>query len=813
MRNTLLLLFILFFTQTSAQESLKGLLTDAITGQALPFATIKYGNTGQGSIADLNGKFEISLSSNVTYIVFSYLGYESKKLNIQATMPFLKIALKPQEDILSEVVIKPPYQKVKRILNEAIAHTDENNPDKYDWYRCHVYYKMIADIVPDSALAKDTSENTRLLKSFSINQHLIMSETYSIRTWQRPEHLQEEVVASRFSGLKKSMFTSLVTDVLPFHSYNDYINLNGKDYHNPVSKGYAQRYEFNLVDEMMQGKDTVWILSFCPKKDANELRGTVYINSNKYAIAYLIAKSHDSDLKRSVGLEQQYQYLDLPGSNEGRWFPSQLNYFIEMEHKSDKNTYYIHMNGNSVIDSVSWKEDPHFRFDKVHTVKISPDADEQNDTAWRNLRPVALDRKEARTYKFDDSLMEKVHGEKIVSLLSKLPQGKLPLGIFDINLNHIIRFNEYENIRLGLGLQTNEKLVKWLSLGGWFGYGFSDAAWKYGVFAETYLDPYKEFVIKVAYDNDIIDPGRILLNRELDKTGISMYLLDRVDSVASYSASIKKRFGYWTAELGGRQEYISAKYGYQFDYNGLLNSRFKAKEISLNLRYAYGEHTAPVFGYYQSLGSKYPVWYSRITRGNIESKDASYQTSYTQAVSAVVYHKHINRLGMENFMLEGGKVWSDKSLPLAKLFAGNGFLYNSNGFVFQNVGLYAFNGMMTFYPYDYYMDQFANFIFRHDFDWKLYTIKTKDAKFSSAPSLSVQYSMLYGTLANRQAQLINISVPDNAYHEAGIMLNNLFRINDHFYYSGLNIGYFYHIASAFDLSKNGHFVIGAGIEL
>jgi hypothetical protein len=56
-------------------------------------------------------------------------------------------------------------------------------------------------------------------------------------------------------------------------------------------------------------------------------------------------------------------------------------------------------------------------------------------------------------------------------------------------------------------------------------------------------------------------------------------------------------------------------------------------------------------------------------------------------------------------------------------------------------------------------------------------------------------------------------VPDNAYHEAGIMLNNLIRIKNNLYYSVFNFGYYYHVAAAFDLNRNGHFVIGAGIEL
>jgi len=792
-----------------AQHTIKGRVFDAKTRNTIPFATIKYGSGGQGVIAALDGSFELQVTSSIrsgSSIEVSCMGYKTKDL----TLPLreYEIYLDPTGSELGEVTIKPPYEKIRHILNSAIANKYRNNPDKYDFYRCHIYYKMKVDMVLPDSVMHDTAKSTRQVASFMEHQHLLLSETYSIRTWQHPQRLQDEVLATRLSGLKKSVFTSMITDVLPFHAYTDFIALNGKDYHNPVSAGYEQHYRFNLSDEIMDGTDTIWVLSFRPKgTSGNSLTGKVYIHSGGYAISQLIAKARDTIMKQTVRIEQQYGRLPYD-SGGVRWFPKQLNYVIDREMKSDKTSYTIHMTGNSQIDSVTWTGADDFRFDRRHTVKIDEAATEHSDSLLNVLRPDTLNKKEQNTYRVIDSLGKKVKADKIMEHMRNLPQGRIAVGPIDLDIARLLSYNKYENIRLGLGGQTNDRLIRWLSVGGWGGYGFGDKRWKYGGFAEIYLDKYKEFVIRGGYTDDIADPGRIRMAPELDKTGLRMLLLQRVDQAKTYTVSVRKKLGYWSTEIAALQQEIIPRYDYALRVDGTDHATFEAKEASLNLRYAYAERTAPFFGTYYKISSKYPVWYSKVTAGNLAS--GTMQNNYVQAITAVMWQKHVNRLGTEKFMIEAGKSWSDKALPLSKLFAGNGFKYDSK----SALSLYAFGGLMTMFPYDYYSDQFVQVICRHDFDWKLYKLESPKSKYSSAPNIALQYDLLYGQLDNIAAhQNIVIGVPDAGYHEAGILINNLLRQRSNAYYQSLNIGYFYHITPDFDPGKNGKVVIGLSIEL
>lgn len=784
---------------TYSQQRISGIVTDAGNKEPLSFATIKLGNTAAGTVTDLNGQFVIDMADNIHAIQVSYLGYESRTIQIaQQTTQLLQIQLQPQQGNLQEVLITPPYEKISYILDRTIRNREKHRPENYDWYRCHVYYKMLADIrMPDSLLKK--ADNAKLA-DYIEGHHLVASETYSIRTYERPQKMQEKVIGSRFSGWKKAPFISLVTDLLPFDAYNDFFKLNGKDYPNPVSKGWKGRYEFNILDELQQGQDTLYILSFWPKKgrETDALTGTVYISSDGFPVAYFSARATDPKLGRTIKVEQQYQ------QSEGKWFPGQLNYEVLWRNftSDKKQPADLVLTGTSRIDSLEWQQQPGFKFNKARTVVLAKGADELNDSAWSKLRPEKLNGKEQATYLFMDSIVAASGLSGLFNNMDKFAEGKIPVSIFDLDISRLFSYNKYEKTRLGLGVQTNEKLFKHGSVGGWAGYGFGDKAWKYGVFGEVYLDRYKDKTFRIGYENNLIDPGRMVINKDIDRNYLQQWLMFRADKVESYYARFNARFGYYNIGIEGHYQKISPLYAYTFVTDeGVALHDFESKELSLNLRYAFGEHRAPVFNRYQNLGSKYPIAYLKVTGGRIDG--TNYSNNYAQALAAISWSRHINRLGTESFLVTGGYTKSQEGLPLSRLFAGRGFLNKS-------YPLAVFGGFATMRPYDYYSDRFFGFSWRHDFDWRLYNLG-----YISRPYIGIVHNFLTGNLDNRLAHRnVEFSVPDNAYNETGIMLNDLVRVKYfNVAYLSLHAGYFYHWTGKTDFKKNGQFAFGIGFSL
>lgn len=775
---------------------LSGRVTEARSGEGVPFATVKKPGTLEGTVADLDGFFSFTLQpgdSSILQLEASQYGYDRRTVSLRNLADSVFIRLSSNERSIDEVVVRPRYDKIRRIINQASRARSDHNPDRYPFYRANVYYKMIAD-ADFSVLATDSAQ-AREARAFANGQHLIVSETYSRRIGRSPGQVQEDVLATRFSGLPNTALASFVTNVLPFHAASDFLVLNGRDYHSPLAGGWEGRYLVNLSEELQEGSDTIWVMSFRPRRDPAGLRGRISIHSDGFAVSRLLAEARDTTLGHVLRIEQQYEQV------EGRWFPKALNYVLDWRQKTSGITTPIYMRGTSRIDSVSFLDDRSLKIDKAHTVRVMPGAERTPEQTWARYRLETLGTKEARTYVFNDSLVEEMGLAKFIPYLDEITEGFFPIGPFDLDLKRLYAVNPYEKNRVGLGWQTNERISRSFTLGAWFGYGTQDKDWKYGAYGEVYAGKYQETVFRLQYDRDLRDPGRVNLHRDFDKNYLRQFLLQRVDMVEAVQLSARAKMGYLQAEVAGRMETIQPMYDYTFlGEKGSANS-FEAREGILNLRYAFGEKSAPAFGKYYASGTKYPVLYGRLTTGQLTA--AGDEVGYTQALAAVSWTGAINRIGRERVLLLAGQSWSDAPLPLSKLFAGRGFRGDRTFF-------YVFGGLLTMRPYEYYSDRFASLHLRHDFLWKLYHHP------HSTPSISLGYNGLIGTMENRSRHIgPAFSVPDNAYHEAGLLLNDIIRVK---YFSvayfSLNGGYFYHITPGrFSHKDNGAFVVGLGFTI
>ncbi len=812
MRHFYLLSVLLFSLNLSAtaQQTITGVIADSLTRQPLSFATVKAGGQGKGVITGLNGRFDLAIPEGATSLQVSYVGYQSAVFSLAEQRDTL--FLLPASGILGEVVIRADAEKIRSILQKTIRNKPDHNPELYDRYNCNIYYKMKVDLVPnrdtaakarqivatsskknkngkqDSLPAPDTS-NLRFLQ----NNHVILSESYSRRSYKRPQQLQENVIASRFSGLKKTYFTNLVTDVLPFHVYGDYITLNGRDYNHPVAKGWQQRYKFRLLDEVMTGDDTTYILSFEPKRNAvfPSLEGTVYINSNGYAISHLIAATTDSASERVIRIEQIYQLV------EQRWFPRELNYQVDLL-RYPSPQMGLSMNGHSVIDSVSFDAAHALRQRKAYTVRLGDSVDLHTEQQWQHLRPDGLTVKEENTYHFVDSLTAEMKLEKIIYSAGKLSLGRLALGPVDFDVNRLLAVNNFEGTRLGLGVYTNDKISKYFSVGGWFGYGTKDKQWKYGGSARVFPAGDKDHWLEFAYQQNYQSSGLVQLHRELDRTGFRNWILSRVDWLKEYSATGHTQLGYWQAEAQVLQRYLRPRYEQSvFEVDGKNPVDYRVREAGVGFRYAYGEKRVPLFEYYLPVSTRYPVLYLRGASGTVHNGD--YRANYLRTLAAVRFSKHINRWGFDHFRLEAGMIRTadNKPLPRSLLLAGNGFRNSGTNY-------YAYGGFVTMKPYDFYSDRYVSFMYRHDWDKRLWQLKF------SQPYISLAHNLMYGGLkASHREANAGIDSPVKGYHESGILINQLYQRNvfglAYFY---VNAGLFYHWAPQPDWKKNSVWVVG-----
>ena len=76
---------LVFFTACMghAQHAvIRGTVTDSISGEGLPYASLIFQDTAIGTATDGEGRFELPLPERIRTLEISYLGYDTRRMSI-----------------------------------------------------------------------------------------------------------------------------------------------------------------------------------------------------------------------------------------------------------------------------------------------------------------------------------------------------------------------------------------------------------------------------------------------------------------------------------------------------------------------------------------------------------------------------------------------------------------------------------------------------------------------------------------------------------------------------------------------------------
>jgi len=122
MRKYLLLIIVSFATmQLFGQgRNITGKITDADNGEYLPGVTILLEGTQNGTISDIDGKYNIMVPETGGTLVFSFVGFETQKILLSAKN-VVYVSLKMSQEILEEVVVVGYGTVVKTKVTGSIS--------------------------------------------------------------------------------------------------------------------------------------------------------------------------------------------------------------------------------------------------------------------------------------------------------------------------------------------------------------------------------------------------------------------------------------------------------------------------------------------------------------------------------------------------------------------------------------------------------------------------------------------------------------------------------------------------------------------
>jgi TonB-linked SusC/RagA family outer membrane protein len=107
--------------QQVIQKTITGTVTDQDNGGPLPGVNILAKGTTTGTVTDVAGKYQLTVADDITTLVFSFIGYSPQEIAIKGRAA-IDVALKPDDQSLSEVVVIGYGEKEKGELTGAVAN-------------------------------------------------------------------------------------------------------------------------------------------------------------------------------------------------------------------------------------------------------------------------------------------------------------------------------------------------------------------------------------------------------------------------------------------------------------------------------------------------------------------------------------------------------------------------------------------------------------------------------------------------------------------------------------------------------------------
>jgi hypothetical protein len=544
----------------------------------------------------------------------------------------------------------------------------------------------------------------------------------------------------------------------------------GKNYLSPIAKGSTRRYDYQIKDTLVADIDTTFVLSFEPLADKNfeAMKGLLYISTDRYAVANVIAAPMDTI--QFITFKMQQKYVRVGDTKQ--WFPLQLNTDVKLKITMDNGSVPFKYVSRSYFSDIQVNPEITKKGFNYLVREIAPDATLKPDTLWKQYRTDTLSKREANSYRLWETKLKDVGAslDRATYLMEYILVGEIPYRKVSFPIRHLFRINRYEGLRLGLGIKTNELYSKHVQLEANVGFGlFGDWALKYGGGAQFNLGNRRDARFRIAYKQDIDEPANVdffALNPITERIeSYRNFLVERVDSVRQIQAELSLRaLRHGHIFLTLQNEYRNPTYNYRFLPKGDVSqsqNEFNVSEISLGIRYAYGEKYTQFGRSKVLLEMAFPVVTASVSRG-LPNFLGSGNWEYTKVNLKIEERWNWRTLGATSLTAFGGKIWGD--VPYSYLYnfrgaSGTGGLAVPN--YFQTMGLYEFTS-----------NEYVSVFLQHNFGQLLY--KPKNPKSWFQPELVLMQGVGFGRLSNAQNhEIIDLKVPEKGFFESGMMLNNL----------------------------------------
>jgi len=355
---------------------------------------------------------------------------------------------------------------------------------------------------------------------------------------------------------------------------------------------------------------------------------------------------------------------------------------------------------------------------------------------------------------------------KKAEFLKNIGDGYLPFNYFNLDLRYLIKFNQFEGFRTGLGGVTNNRFSERYRINSYLVYGFKDKRYKYSIGGGFRINEASNTWINLAYTDD------------LQETGSSNFLTDRrfftffeprLLNIDLFHRHITKSIGLQhkiSNHLLSETQLATSKINPTYSYNYVLGNRsyntYDLSTIKLGLQWSPFSKFELENNALKETKNGYPKFTFQITQGfkSILGSDFNFSKLDFRTIQEF---NHKNE-SVTNLTLVAGIASGD--LPLTHLYHA----YPNNitkETILQRFSVAGLNSFETMYFNEFFSDKFSTLQFKHSFrPFKI------SERFKPQLVLISRYAI--GEMRSKSRhQGIAFNTLEKLYSESGFEINKL----------------------------------------
>ncbi len=745
-----------------------GRVVDSATLEPLAFVNIQIIDTRSGGVTDIDGFFRLEHHGPFEVLNMSYVGYYSQlhEVDLSTELQLIKMTRKPVD--LAVVEIFPRENPAHRIIENVIANRHGNDPEKMGSFIYESYNKFV---FTGDFEAADQPRPTGPRMGVSIRgnpaeflekRHFMIMETVTQRLFRYPALNNETVLASRISGFENPVLALMATQFQSFSFYRDHISISGREYLSPISKGSTDRYFFLLEDTTLVQNDTVFTISFRPMRGRNfeGLTGLLYINTHGWAIQNVIARPADQQGQSRIKIQQMYELID------GRqWFPTQLNTDVEIINISNINNFRLMGLGRTYIKNIQLEPELRRRNFSPFAIEFSPNTIVRDPEFWLRYRPDSLTPREENTYLYLDSIGREQNLDRRLERIEALMSGALRRGVFDIELKHLLGYNEQDGFLPGFGFRTNSRLSNRFSFHANVEYGLRSHKVRYGWGGQVLAHRLTNLRFGYDFTWGLIERGGSVFlenNSLFSPYNIRRFFLRDMDLLRQHQVWLEFRTlrNYLTLRgyLSHQQQTTNPNYIFSPSslYETSPANQFRFFETGLKVRLAVGEQFVLTPTRTLAFGTNLPILYLNLARGWNNLLNGEH--SYWRTEMKLERQFRIKMAGKQKWVLQAGYVHGQTPWP--KLFTAQAS--------YRQFAVSAPQSFATMRMAEFVSDRYVALFFYHNFEKLLMNTK------GFAPGLVLLTNVGFGSIKNPSRHLgYNLKSMNKGFFESGLAITNL----------------------------------------